>query len=187
MAYGSKTVFLDRDGVLIHDVHYLSKLEQIEFYSDVPEALKELKKHGYKLIMVTNQSGVARGYFNESFVLASFQYMNRFLKEKGAALDMMYFCPHHPDGQSPFNIVCNCRKPAPGMIQKAANDYPIDRENSYMIGDKYCDIELAANAQLQGILLTTGYGKEHSEKIMNKYPATPYFEKFSKAIEYILS
>jgi len=186
MTNGSKTVFLDRDGVLIHDVHYLSDLKQIEFFSDVPDGLRKLKNKGYQLIMITNQSGVARGYFDESFVLESFQYINRILKQADAELDMMYFCPHHPDGYPPLNIVCDCRKPATGMIRKATKEFKVDNEKSYMIGDKYCDIELAANAHIKGIHLATGYGKEHSKKVMEKFPKTPYLNTFSEAVEYIL-
>lgn len=179
-------VFLDRDGVLIHEAHYLSCLDQIKLYDDVAEGLKRLKESGFLLIMVTNQSGVSRGYFDETFVKDAYKKINQDLASSGVSLDAIYYCPHHPKGNAPYNIACNCRKPAPGMIQNACQDFEIDLDHSFMIGDKLCDIELAVNGGVKGIQLRTGHGEEEVEKVQAAHPGTPTFERFSGAVCYIL-
>ncbi len=182
-----KAVFLDRDGVLIPDVHYLSDLKLVELYPDVPTGLKRLRASGFKLIVVTNQSGVARGFFTEEFVRQAYDEINRLLEKSMIQLDCLYYCPHHPQGKKPYDIVCNCRKPAPGMIRQAVGDHNIDTSLSYMIGDKMSDIELAINSNLPGIWLKTGYGKEAAAAVSAKYPQTPVFENFSQAVDSIVS
>ncbi len=182
----NRAVFLDRDGVLIEDVNYLSNLADLQIYEDVPEGLISLKKEGFILIVITNQSGVARGFFSESFVLKTFDFLNMMLGKSGITLDGMYYCPHHQDGNKPYNIECNCRKPAPGMIEKASREYGIDCARSYMIGDKKCDIELSINAGTSGILLKTGKGEAETESVSRLYPRVPIFNSFSEAIDHIL-
>ena len=179
-------IFLDRDGVLIHEVHYLSNLEEIHVYDDVPPGLKRLKEANFKLIMITNQSGVARGYFSESFVIRSFEKINRVLTQESVELDAMYYCPHHPNGQEPFNIRCDCRKPQPGMIRQACKDHEIDLMLSYMLGDKFCDIESAVNSNIKGILLTTGYGSSQMAQVISQYPETTICQNFTQAVNFIL-
>ena len=183
---GQPAVFLDRDGVLIREVHYLSKLKDMRIYDDVPAGIKRLKAANRKLIMVTNQSGIARGYFSEAFVHKIFVEMNRILAKEGAALDAMYFCPHHPDGREPLNIHCDCRKPKPGMIRQAYKDHGIDLRRSYMLGDKICDIELAIHSGIKGILLETGYGASLATQIASEYPKTPIVRNFTQAVDVIL-
>jgi len=185
MSLLQKAVFLDRDGVLIHDVHYLSNLDQIRFYPDVPTGLWRLQELGYRLIVVTNQSGVARGYFTEALVKESFAVMNRCLISDNVQLDGFYYCPHHPTGIPPYNLDCNCRKPRTGMIDQAVNDFGIDRTHSYMIGDKLCDIAMAVNAHLKGILLTTGYGCSEKDSVSRQYPLVPILSSFSQAVDWI--
>ncbi len=179
-------IFLDRDGVLIHEVCYLSDLREIRMYEDVPSGLKRLKRSGYKLIVITNQSGVARGYFRESFVHRSFEKINRILAQDCVQLDAMYYCPHHPDGRRPYKIRCDCRKPEPGMIRAARREHNIDLARSYMLGDKICDIELALNANVKGILLETGFGSQQSARVGSRFPKTPIFPNFSQAVNFIL-
>ncbi len=179
-------IFLDRDGVLIHDVRHLSKLEDIQIYTDVPKGLGQLHSTGFKLIMVTNQSGVARGYFPETFIRQSFEHINQSLSSHGVTLDHMYYCPHHPSGQKPYNIRCDCRKPGPGMIKQACEDYEIDLPGSFMLGDKICDIELAINSNITGLLLQTGQGESESMNVASKYPATPVLRTFTQAVNFIL-
>lgn len=185
-------VFLDRDGVLIHEEHYLSKLEQVRLYEDVAEGLKKLQDKGYLLIMVTNQSGVSRGYFDEDFVKEAYQKINRDLSPSGVSLDAMYYCPHHLKGNAPYNVECNCRKPEPGMIYQACAEYKsgfeveIDLAHSFMIGDKLCDVQLAANAGVKGLQVKTGHGEEEVEKVQAVLPGTPVFETFSGAVAFIL-
>lgn len=181
-----KAVFLDRDGVLIEDVNYLSSLSQIKFFADIPNGLKRLKSTGFLLIVITNQSGVARGYFTEDFVRKTHQKLNQILQTYQIQIDASYFCPHHPEGHSPYNIVCGCRKPNPGMIHKAAIEHDIDIDQSYMIGDKISDMELALNANLTGILVKTGYGVQQSERIAETYPQINQFDSFSSATDFII-
>lgn len=187
MTAQKKAVFLDRDGVLIHDVHYLSRLEDIKFYPDVAEGLRRLKAAGYQLVVVTNQSGVSRGFFPESFVIDCHNELNRTLAVHQAQLDHLYFCPHHIDGNPPLNVHCNCRKPAPGMINRAQRELDLDLSQAFMIGDKLSDVEMAVNADVRGILLTTGQGKDAVGPVSVKYPDIPVFTDFTDAVDFILS
>ncbi len=185
MTQENKAVFLDRDGVLIHDVHYLSDLKQVHLYPDVAAGLQTLRKKGFKLIMVTNQSGVARGYFDEDFVIETHKYLSSLLLDYGVSLDAEYYCPHHLSGKPPYNKQCNCRKPGPGMIQQASKDHDIDCNLSFVVGDKLSDIELAVNTNSKGILVTTGHGADHSTKVRAKYPQIPIVNSFTEAVLYI--
>lgn len=147
-------VFLDRDGTLIEDVGYLSSISQIKVLPRVVDGLKLLKSMGYLLIVVTNQSGVARGFFSEEFVLNVHDILGRLFKDNGVAIDAFYYCPHHPtEGFPPYNVNCDCRKPKTGMIKRAICEYDIDISNSWVIGDSLVDVQLARNAGCKGILL----------------------------------
>lgn len=137
----NKAIFLDRDGTIIIDKNYLVDESQIEFIKGIPEVLKKLKSRGYLLLVVTNQSGVARGFYNESTVNGIHKRMNHILNENyGFTLDGFFYCPHHPDfGNNIYCKRCDCRKPAPGMVLKAAKKFQIDINKSFMIGDKMSD------------------------------------------------
>lgn len=186
MNNGRKAVFLDRDGVLIHDVHYLSDLSDIHFYPDVPDGLKRLQDEGYLLIVVTNQSGVARGYFPLSFVNECHQEMNRFLSEQvRITLNHLYFCPHHPDGYPPYNEVCECRKPSPGLVLRAQQELYLNLNRSFMIGDKLSDIEMGRNAGVSSILVTTGQGFEAVEPVRRRFHRVPILDSFTRAVDWI--
>jgi D-glycero-D-manno-heptose 1,7-bisphosphate phosphatase len=152
-------VFLDRDGTLIEERGYLDKLEDIALFADAPAALKLLREAGYTLVLVTNQAGVARGFFDEAFVQTAHRHLAALLAAEGIVLDGYYYCPHHPDGVIPeYTRLCRCRKPAPGMVEQAVRDLEIDVNRSFVIGDKWLDVELATNAGARGILVRTGYG-----------------------------
>lgn len=142
----NKAIFLDRDGTLIVDKGYLDDISQIEFVPGVPETLKALKQEkGYLLVVISNQSGVARGYFAEALVKEINREINRKLQlEYGFSIEGFYYCPHHPDyGNALYRKECDCRKPSPGLVLKAAEEFQIDIENSFMVGDKPSDqIEL---------------------------------------------
>lgn len=181
-----KAVFLDRDGVLIHDVHFLSDINDVMIYEDVIESLKRLKENDYLLILITNQSGVARGYFDEDFVNKTHEYLNRKFAEDNVQLDGVYYCPHHVDGKPPYNKKCSCRKPEPGLIKQAKIDFDIDLSKSYMIGDKLCDVELAINSGVRGILVETGKGASEKAEVLQSYPETTIVPNFSGAVDYIL-
>lgn len=135
--------FLDRDGVLNVDREYVHRTDQLEWIDGVPEAIRLLNDAGYLVIVVTNQSGVARGYYDEVAVGALHRHMRDVLAAKGARIDAFYYCPHHPDGKvTAYRMRCDCRKPGTGMFEQAARDWDIDRARSFMIGDK--DIDIAA-------------------------------------------
>ncbi len=152
-------IFLDRDGTIIELRDYLRSLDEIVLLPRAAEGLKLLADAGYLLIIITNQSGVARGYFDEEFVRAANDKLNEMLERRGVAIDAVYYCPHHPMyGSEGYKVDCNCRKPKPGMIDRAAADFDIDLRRSWVIGDNEPDIKLAANAGLRSVLVRTGYG-----------------------------
>lgn len=149
-----RAVFLDRDGTLIREVGYLSRLEDLEILSGVASALRRLGEEGYVRLVVTNQSGVARGYFDEAFVERTHRELRRRLREQGADVEGFYVCPHHPD----FTGVCACRKPEPGLVLQAAREWALDLALSWVIGDKPADVELGRRAGCRAVLVRTGYG-----------------------------
>jgi D-glycero-D-manno-heptose 1,7-bisphosphate phosphatase len=152
-------VFLDRDGTLIEECGYLDKLEDIVLLAGTVDALGLLRDAGYALVLVTNQAGVARGFFDEAFVRAAHGHLAAMLATAGVVLDGYYYCPHHPDGVvAEYARVCRCRKPAPGMVERAARELDLDVERSFVVGDKWLDVELASNAGARGLLVRTGYG-----------------------------
>ena len=154
-------VFLDRDGTINHDVGYLSRLDQLQLYPEALKAIKLLNEVGLPVVVITNQSGIARGYFDEPFIQLVHARINEILAEGNAHIDRFYYCPHHPtDGRAPYLKVCNCRKPAPGMLLLAAKELNLDLSRSYLIGDMQKDIEAARNAGAKGILVRTGDEKD---------------------------
>jgi D-glycero-D-manno-heptose 1,7-bisphosphate phosphatase len=155
-----KAIFLDRDGTLIEAVPYLSRLSQIKLLSGVPEALSLLKGKGYSLVVITNQSGVARGFFDEDFVLESHRRIQLLLKETGVTVDAFYFCPHHPtEGDLPYRVDCDCRKPKPGLLLRAASELGLGLVGSWVVGDDLPDLMMARNLELPFVLLRSGYGR----------------------------
>ena len=154
-------VFLDRDGTLIEERNYLDRLDLIAPFPGVAAALTRLRDAGFALVLVTNQAGVARGYFDESFVRAAHEHLAALFARDGIVLDGYYYCPHHPEGAvEAYRRTCRCRKPAPGMVEEAARDLDLDVARSFVIGDKWLDVELAKNAGARGILVRTGYGAD---------------------------
>ena len=139
----TSAVFLDRDGVINVDHGYVSTWEQFEFLPGVPEALRELQDAGYLLVVVSNQSGIGRGYYSEADVASLNQAIAQHLGSTvGVTLSAFYHCPHHPtEAEGEFRRQCDCRKPAPGMIQRAVLDHGIDLKTSLLVGDKDSDIE----------------------------------------------
>lgn len=154
-------VFLDRDGVINEEVGYLDNLYKLKVIPGAYEAIRMINNSGMKAIVVSNQAGVAKGIFTEDFVRKTNDCLQTMLNQKGACINHFYFCPHHPtEGIEPYRRICDCRKPAPGMLLRAAQDLNIDLKRSYFIGDRFRDMEAAKNAQVKGILVKTGYGAE---------------------------
>ncbi|WP_251424086.1 D-glycero-alpha-D-manno-heptose-1,7-bisphosphate 7-phosphatase [Veillonella agrestimuris] len=150
-----KVLFLDRDGVINKDVSYLYKIEDLQWVDGAKEALKLAYDAGYDLIVVTNQSGVARGYYKESDVQILHDYMGNELDKAGAPILRFYYCPHHKDGTvERYAVDCDCRKPKPGMLLQAIKEYNVDPSESFLIGDNVRDVESAEAAGVKGYLFT---------------------------------
>ena len=160
-----KAIFLDRDGTINVEKDYIYKSEDLIFEEGTIEALKTFKNLGYILIVVSNQSGIARGYFTEEDLNIFNNNMNEILKKNGVEITEFYCCPHHPDGIGEYKKVCECRKPNNKMIEDAIKKYNIDREKSYMIGDKTSDIGAGLKSNLKTVLVKTGYGLKDMEKV----------------------
>ncbi|MBX9830671.1 HAD family hydrolase [Candidatus Babeliales bacterium] len=139
----NKAAFFDRDGTLINDINYLSRLEDVVLIPKAVSLCRFLANQGYKIFVVTNQSGIARGFFDEQFVQQTHAHLDALLREQGIAVDGWYYCPHHPEtgAVSEYITPCLCRKPMPGMLQKAAHEHNLDLKNSLMFGDKLLDLQ----------------------------------------------
>lgn len=156
-----RAVFLDRDGTIIEEVGYLREISQIRFINGAIEAIKRLNDNDYLVIVVTNQSGIARGYFTEERLLEIHEYIDSRLRQDGVRIDHWFYCPHHKEGiVIPYNIECDCRKPRTGMIARALEMFKIDKSNSFVVGDSVRDVFLGINSGLRPILVLTGYGLE---------------------------
>ena len=153
----NKAIFLDRDGTINIDHGYVHQIDDFEFIEGSINALKKLKEMGYLLVLVTNQSGIARGYFTEAQFLQLTEWMDWSLVEQGVDFDGIYYCPHHPDGKGEFKEDCSCRKPKPGMLLDAMKALNIDPQQSIMVGDKIEDIKAGINAKVKiNVLVRTG-------------------------------
>jgi D-glycero-D-manno-heptose 1,7-bisphosphate phosphatase len=154
-------VFLDRDGTINEEVGYLDRLEKLKLIPGAAQAIRLINESGSKAIIVTNQSGIARGFFDEGFVKAVHIRLGEMLQEEGAFIDGFYYCPHHPtEGRGLYLRACDCRKPAPGLLVRAAAEHAVDPARSHMVGDTLKDIAAANRAGMPGILVMTGYGRE---------------------------
>jgi D-glycero-D-manno-heptose 1,7-bisphosphate phosphatase len=156
---GRAAVFLDRDGVLIEDVGYLTALERAVLYPWSIDAVRALNHAGLPVVVITNQSGIARAYFTEEFVAETHRHLTAQLERGGARIDAYYYCPHHPEGHvAPYARACDCRKPARGLVDRAARDLDLDPARSFVIGDKWSDVEVAHTVGARGILVRCGTG-----------------------------
>ena len=152
-------IFLDRDGVVIEDVHYLATTDQVRFVPGSADAIAALNRAGWPVVIVTNQAGVGRGLFDIEAVHAVHRHLAEQLAGYGARIEAFYFCPHHPTAEVPeFRTVCSCRKPQPGMLKQAAEELGLDLANSWMVGDRETDLQAGAAAGTRTILVRTGYG-----------------------------
>ena len=153
----NKAIFFDRDGTLNVDVHYLHDPRDFVWTPGAIEAIRWANEHGYLVIVVTNQSGIARGYYDEAAVHHLHDWMNTELEKHNAHIDAFYYCPHHTEGKLPaYTKSCDCRKPAPGMILRAIREHDIDPAASWMFGDGARDVTAAANAGVRGVRYAGG-------------------------------
>lgn len=153
-------VFIDRDGTISEEVGYVNHPSRFRLFPYSSEAIRILNDAGWLAIVITNQAGVARGYFSEDVIHRIHDQLTRDLENESARLDAIYYCAHHPSvGEPPYRSDCDCRKPKTGLIQQAAKDFEIDLAASWMAGDRYNDIELARNAGLRAAFVLSGYGR----------------------------
>jgi D-glycero-D-manno-heptose 1,7-bisphosphate phosphatase len=151
---------MDRDGTISEEIGYVNHPARYRVFPYSAEAVRLLNEAGWLAILVTNQAGVARGYFTEDLIGEVHGVLRQELEKGGAHLDALYYCAHHPTvGEIPYRFDCDCRKPKPGLIQRAAAEFEIDLEQSWMIGDRYSDIELARNAGTRAAFVLSGYGR----------------------------
>ena len=161
-----RAVFLDRDGTINVEKEYLHRPEEFEFIPGAPEAIRLLRSAGFRVIVVTNQSGVARGYYDEEAVTTLHRHLDAELARLNTGVDAYYFCPHHPqEGVGAYRTDCDCRKPLPGMLFQATRDFSLDLAGSYIIGDKVADVEAGLAAGCRPVLVRTGYGRADSSRI----------------------
>ena len=160
-----RAIFLDRDGTLNVDVGYLHRLEDLELFPWTADALRLLKRAGFTLVVVTNQSGIAQGLISPGFVETCHEEMRRRLRPAGADLDALYYCNHHPRGSvAELAIDCRCRKPMPGMVEDAARDLGLDPTRSWVVGDKWLDVNLGHAVGARSILVRTGWGADQERR-----------------------
>ncbi len=182
-------VFLDRDGTINEEIGYIDNISRFMLLPGVGQAVSLLNKNNYIVVVTSNQSGVARGYFPIELVREINELMKRELAKDDAYVDGIYFCPHYPDGLLPeYGRECTCRKPDTGLIEKARSELDIDMKRSCVVGDRWLDIEFAHNANLPGILVLTGYGKGELENIVPYEKTKPVFvaEDLLGAVGWIL-
>ena len=165
-------VFIDRDGTISEEVGYVNHPSRFRVYPYSAEAIRILNDNGWLAIVITNQAGVARGYFPEEMIASVHDRLKTDLAN--AQLDAIYYCAHHPSvGEPPYRFDCDCRKPKTGLIDCAARDFEIDLEASWMVGDRYSDVELARNAGLHSAFVLSGYGRGEWEYQRNAWKHQP--------------
>jgi len=154
-------IFLDRDGTINDEVGYLDSADKLRIIPAAFEAVRLINASGMKAVVISNQAGVAKGLFTEEFVRKINGQIQSALLVQGALIDRFYFCPHHPtEGIDPYRLICDCRKPEPGLLHQAAADLNIDLARSYVIGDRLRDVETAHRAGAKGVLVMTGHGQD---------------------------
>ena len=165
---------MDRDGTLSEEVGYVNHLSRFRLFPFAVDAIRLVNRSPFLAVLVTNQAGVARGYFAESMIHAVHGEVKRAMDAGGARLDGVYFCPHHPSaGEPPYRQDCNCRKPKPGLLHRAASDLGIDLAGSYVVGDRRGDLELAWSVGATAVMVKTGYGRGEIEHLAPGWPRPP--------------
>ena len=183
-----RALFSDRDGTLNEDVGYLSRAEQFRLLPGVDAAVRRLNDAGVPLVVLTNQSGVARGLIDLAFAAQGRSHLSRLLAVAGARVDGYYFCPHHPEGRPPFNIHCECRKPGSDMLRRAARDLNLSLPGSYMVGDKLSDVQTGWALGIVPLLVRTGTGRECEPNVPQDFGnrGGRVFDDFATAVDWLL-
>ena len=183
-------VFIDRDGTISDEVGYVNHPSRFRLFPYAAEAIRMLNDNGWLAIVITNQAGVARGYFSEDVIVSVHEQLKRDLEGASAQLDAIYYCAHHPSvGEPPYRTDCDCRKPKTGLIDQAAREFEIDLAASWMAGDRYSDVELARNAGLNSAFVLSGYGRGEWEYQRHAWKHQPDLvcEDLLDAVKKILS
>ena len=181
-------VFFDRDGTLIHDVGYLSRLEDLKWFPWSIEAIRLLNRAGFLVCITTNQGGIGLGFYTADLVRRVHESMSADVLAAGGRLDALYFCPHHPQAvDEALRMECDCRKPRPGMIHQATAQFEIDLDRSFVVGDKLADVGLATATGARGILVKTGYGQVELQRHHGAMPGAAFVAETSfEAASWIL-
>jgi len=181
-------VFLDRDGTLIEEVGYLDRPERVALYPYTADALRALNRAGLITVMVSNQSGVARGFFSETTVEEVHRHIASLLALRGAKLDAYYYCPHHPAGDvARYSVPCDCRKPGRGLVDRAVQELGVDPARSFTVGDRWVDVRLARRFGGRGVLVRTGYGAIEEQRPPEGLSADVVVNNLVEAASWILS
>jgi D-glycero-D-manno-heptose 1,7-bisphosphate phosphatase len=183
----SSAVFVDRDGTLIEEVGYLDRVDRIALYPWTTDALRALNRAGLPVILVSNQSGIARGFFTEAVVDEVHARMAALLEAGGAHIDAYYYCPHHPDGKMPgYGRACDCRKPKRGLVDRAVNELNVDPARSFVVGDRWLDVGLAQTMGGRSVLVRTGYGADEERRPQANLVPDAIVDNFAGAASWIL-
>ena len=164
-------IFLDRDGTIVEEVGYLTSLDMMRLIPGAGAAIRSANRAGHAVVVISNQSAVARGMISEAFARESGEHLSGLLAEEGARIDGYYFCPYHPQGRPPYDTDSEERKPRPGMMHRAARDLGLDLRGAYMVGDKTSDVETGAGLGVTPVLVRTGYGRESEQRLGAEFSA----------------
>jgi D-glycero-D-manno-heptose 1,7-bisphosphate phosphatase len=185
----NRAIFIDRDGTLNEEVGYITDISQFRLFDFAAESIKLINDAGWYAVIITNQAGIARGQYTEEFLWLLHAEMESSLRQRGARLDAIYYCPHHPDfGVPPYRQDCNCRKPKPGLIDKASRDLSLDLKECYVIGDRIRDVETGHAAGARSVMVMTGYGREEYSDSHGTWTRRPdhVCEHLLEAVRWIL-
>ena len=182
-----RAVFLDRDGTLVEEAGYLDRLERLVFFPYSVDAVRLLNRADLAVVIVTNQAGIARGIFKETFVAEAHRHMTKRLAAGGARVEAFYYCPHHPEAViEAYRQNCDCRKPQPGLLKRAAADLGLALDRSFVIGDRWHDLEAGQRVGARGVLVRTGYGRTEEAAPQASVAPAAIVNNVMEAVSWIL-
>jgi D-glycero-D-manno-heptose 1,7-bisphosphate phosphatase len=188
MAVNRPAVFLDRDGTLIEEAGYLDRLERLVFFPYTVDAVRLLNRAGFVVVVITNQAGIARGIVAPGFVQEAHDHIAARLAKGGARVDAFYHCPHHPEAAvEALRIDCDCRKPKPGLLRQAADDLALDLARSFVVGDRWHDLEAGLALGIRGLLVRTGYGATEERAPRPGVRPDAVVDNLAEAVSWILA
>jgi D-glycero-D-manno-heptose 1,7-bisphosphate phosphatase len=187
MSQPTRAVFLDRDGTIIEDAGYLDRLDRVEIFPWSVDAIRLLNRAGFTVVVVSNQAGVARGLFDESVVGEVHRHLDARMAAGRARIDAYYYCPHHPEGTlAAYRQLCECRKPRPGMIRAAERDLGVDAARSFVVGDRWLDVEMGRSVGASTVLVRTGYGAREEQRPRPGLASDAVADNLIEAVAWIL-